>query len=393
MSLSSIIFNKGNGSGLGLPLNGQDHYSGLIFYNNSLPSGLTLADHETVIYQTSDAETLGINTSSFPLERYHIDEFFRLNEQGVLYLSFNPVPTGYTFSEVTDLQSFSNGLIRQVGVLQTSTVFATSQVQTLQTVAAALESSNRPLEIVYACNMGTGTTSGYADLTTLDSELVSVVIGQDFGATGYALYNAQSGSTTGKTVSTIGATTGIISKARVSDNIGWVGQFNVSTNGVELETVGFSDGSLYRAYSPAGLDAIEAKGYIFLKKETGLNGTWHSGSNTATSPASDYSVIEHNRTIHKAERNVRTAMLPNLNSPLLLNSDGSLRNETVQYFTNTCKGPLEGMQSNSEISAFSVVINPTQNVLSTGTLAITLKIVPVGVAHTISITIGFTVAV
>jgi hypothetical protein len=40
MSLPNITFVKGNG-GLGRPLAGQDHFSGLIFYSGAFPSGFS----------------------------------------------------------------------------------------------------------------------------------------------------------------------------------------------------------------------------------------------------------------------------------------------------------------------------------------------------------------
>jgi hypothetical protein len=86
-------------------------------------------------------------------------------------------------------------------------------------------------------------------------------------------------------------------------------------------------------------------------------------------------------------------MLPNLNSPLVLNGDGTLTQNTIAVFENACQRALDGMVRDSEVSAYSVKIDPAQPVLSTSNLIIAVAIVPVGVAATITTNIGFAVAV
>ena len=47
------------------------------------------------------------------------------------------------------------------------------------------------------------------------------------------------------------------------------------------------------------------------------------------------------------------------------------------------------MEAAGELSAYEVIINASQNVVSTGQLQITVKLVPVGVAREIVINLGF----
>ena len=51
------------------------------------------------------------------------------------------------------------------------------------------------------------------------------------------------------------------------------------------------------------------------------------------------------------------------------------------------------MERDTEISAFDVKIDPTQNILGTANMIISVAIVPVGVAKQITINIGFAVSV
>ena len=48
------------------------------------------------------------------------------------------------------------------------------------------------------------------------------------------------------------------------------------------------------------------------------------------------------------------------------------------------------MQIDGEISGYQTLIDPNQNVLSTGQIVLTVEIVPIGVARKIVINIGFT---
>jgi len=324
-----------------------------------------------------------------------------MQPQGVLYVSFNKVPTGYTFSEVTALQSFSNGSIRQVAVYQNSKLFSTSDVSALNSIASTLEQQYyQPLSVLYTANFGTGSTSTYTNVSTLNSGFVSVVIGQDLGGTGYSLFTGlTSTSTTGATVSNIGSVLGSVSFAQVSDNIGWVGKFNLDGTNLfygtlENDSIGFIDGSLYRTYSPSALSALDANGYIFMNKQVGYVGSFNSSDNTCTSSSSSYDSIHNNRTIDKAIRTLRVAYAPYLNSPLNFNGDGTLTSDTISAFESLGEDALQiNMQSNNEISDLSVTIDPSQNVLSTGNLSISMSIIPIGCATTITVNIGFVTSI
>ena len=149
---------------------------------------------------------------------------------------------------------------------------------------------------------------------------------------------------------------------------------------------------LVKDQSTSALDTLRSKGYAFMRKHVGNANTFHMDSFTSTAVSSDYSTIENNRTIDKATRGVRTFVLPSLNSPLTINEDGTLAEETIQNFKAAAESPLESMEIDGEVSAFEVLIDPAQNVLSTSKLVITIKIIPRGVARFIEINIGFTVA-
>ncbi|HWZ22861.1 MAG TPA: DUF2586 family protein, partial [Cytophagaceae bacterium] len=464
MALNDVTFVKGQG-GLGRPLDGEDHISGIVFYTNTYPSGFDSSHKVKTVYSIDDTEALGIlldysdetqatgtylvttagtagdvitfsvvetnatvvigsytvansdtealvaagiaaainagtsthgysatapsatvtitarkglgiflNTgtpiavnistggtiagtltqftggvASFrALMWYHISEYFRIQPKGVLYVGVFPVPGSYTFSEVSDVQSFAVGIIRQIAVY-TTVNFATTQITALQTVAASLSTDHTPLSILFGANIpNTTNLSDLTDLGLLNSSYVSLVIGQDGNNFGHQLYLCS-----GKSITCLGATLGAVSRSKVSENIGWVKNYNMADT--ELDVIAFANGKLYRDVSTNSLDTLNTQHYIFLRKHIGISGSYFNDSYTAVISTSDYSTIENNRTIDKAIRNIRTFIIPELNGPLFVDPvSGQLSEDTIAYFTSLTSGPLEQMQRDGELSGFGV---------------------------------------
>lgn len=502
MTLSKITFVKSS-AGLGKPLAGKDHYSGMVFYNNTLPSGFSTSSRIKQIFSVSEAETLGINTlgidetqstgnylvtgigadgdtlqlsvtvpnkgvialgtytkvtsdttvtlvavayraivnlgtithgyvatgaganvlltppkgtgiklnTGTPLAsavvgtiggtitqfsggvgslvsayHYHISEYFRMQPKGVLWIGIFSVPAGsYDFAELVTMQTFAMGDIRQIAVYLTNTAFATSQVSAIQAQCTILEGLNTSLQAVFGAEISaTSLLSSLPALNTLTCKNVSVAIGQDAGNVGYDLFLQ-----IGKSIGTIGATLGTISLSNVSNSIAWVGQFNIGL-GNELDVLGFANGVTYLNTTNAQLDVLDNQSYIFLKKQIGIDGSYFNSEYTAIIQSNDFSTIQNNRTIDKAIREVRSQLLPRLNSPILANADGTLTEDVIADFKTLAKRPLDQIQSDGDLSDSLVIINPAQNVVSTSTLTISLQLLPVGVAKNINVNIGFT---
>jgi hypothetical protein len=330
----------------------------------------------------------GGTISNLAVWYYHISEFFRLQPKGQLYVGFYAVPATYTFSEVQTIQDFANGKIRQMGVFKNANASFTADAQAIQAVCNTLAGLHKPLSIVYAANMTSVTDlTTLPDLNTLTCPNVSAVIGQDKGGQGNYLYVTQA-----RSITTLGATLGAIALAKVSEDIAWVSKFNISS-GFECDTIGFANGSAVATASQSLLNLLDNRRYIFLIKYVGIAGSYFNDSHAAVTVTSDYAYIENNRTIDKAIRGVYSSLLPNLNSPLVLNADGTLKDTTVAYFIGQCSPNLDQMVRDSELSAYEVTIDTTQNVLSTSTLVVSIKLVPIGVARNIVVNIGFTLSI
>lgn len=352
-----------------------------------LNSGFPLSKNTTGTIDGTISQFTGGVASNQAIWHYHISEFFRIQPKGVLYLGFFDIPAPYTFTEITDMQNYATGSIRQIGILKGSaSVFNSADMALIQAVCVANDDSKKPLSALYAADLsGTTDISTIADLSLLTANKVSSVIGQDGGALGNYLY-----LTTGKSITVLGAQLGAIALAKVSESIAWVAEFNIS-NGVECEELAFANGKLFSdpSVTDSLLSSLNDKRHIFLKKHTGISGSYFNDSHTAIAANSDYAYIENNRTIDKAIRGINASLLPSLNSPLQLNADGTLSETTIAYFESQAGVSLDTMVRDTELSAFQVTIDPTQDVLATSKIIIAVALVINGVARYIEVPIGF----
>lgn len=314
---------------------------------------------------------------------YHISEFFRTNNTGNLWIGMYAVPSTYDFSEVQLVQNFAQGQIRQFAVWADGTTYTSGKVQAAQTIMAAIEADHKPASMLLTFNYQAATLTAMADLSTLNSNKVSVILGQDGFAQGYYLFQGY-----GKSITNLGACLGLVSRAKVSEDIAWIGNFNIS-NGVENDTAAFANGVLLSSISSSLQNTLNNYRYIFLTKQVGYAGTFVNDSHCAVAFTSDYAYIENNRTIDKAIRNLRAAYLPWLASPIKLNADGTMTNNTVAFFESVGDVSLNDMVRDEEISAKQVTVDPTQDVLSTSALIVAVEIVPVGVARNIILNIKY----
>lgn len=357
-----------------------------IYLNSGTPYVVTITG------STTGTLTQNVVTGVASLQavwHYHISEYFRLQPKGVLFISFNPI--GYTFTDITTTQNFADGKVRQLGVYLggDSHAYTSGDLTTINTeVVANCDGNHKPLSVIYSANIkATSDLTTLTDLNTLTANKCSVVVSQDGAGLGNFLYNV-----CGYSIGNVGACLGAVSASSVSDSIEWVGKFNIS-NGVECDTPAFGNGDLFSAKSASYLDSLDALKYIFLVKYVGNAGSYFTHSYTAIVSTSDYSRIEGNRTIDKAIRGVYSSVLPALGSPLVLNSDGTLTDTTIAYFTSLAEVNLIQMIRDVELSAMAVVIDSTQNVLSTGNLVIAVELLPIGVAESITVNIGFVTSI
>lgn len=432
-TLNDVSITKLSG-GLGRRNPEQDMVSGLLF--DGVATLKLALDKIERLASLEDAESLEI-TVDYDVNGqsvyYQIQQFFRMNPSGDLYIM---ATSASSYEDVVgkamNMQEQANGNIRQMAIIYSgATTFAQTQaaVTKAQTQAELGYKDYMPFEIILE---GKGFDANTAtNLAELNAENVSVLVAMDVekaleqklfkkGATPaddahYTLapkeklvtapgfpnvYNVNDGDgvkkenevvlqfifkDSYKNTAAVGLALGAISRAKVSENIAWIEKFNLTGEG--FAKAGFIGGQEIKTLGT--LSELNEKRYVFTKTHTGLAGVYFNDSHTCTTGTSDFAYVENNRTINKATRLLRTALLPKLASPVLVDIDGKLPQSVSKSFEGLCRSALEGMVANQEVSAFDVYVDPKQNILATSELKVKAEITPIGTARKIMVDLGF----
>jgi hypothetical protein len=367
--------------------NGQDHVSGFVAYllEADIPAAFKTEPVQAV--STIDkAEELGITADatawSVKMLHYQLEEVFRINPSITLYVGLFSKPESMTFQEMKTVQNYAEGAIRQMAIWNGDTAPTADNIVKLEAVADSLDTENAPLSTLYA-----PLVSNYKNLPSnlaTNNPRVSVVIAQAGSGTGAELYKSKDNKTKA-TVSVIGVALGTLSKAAVHQCIAWVKNF---PSGISMPALG--DGTLVRTIDKGELEKLDTNRYLFLNNVVGVAGSYWNDSHTMDSPTSDYAAIESVRTMDKAVRGIRTYLTPELGGNVYIDPDtGKLQSYTVSHLETTANIPLEEMEKAGELSGYKAEIDAEQDVLSTSTIEVTIKNVPVGVVRKFKVKIGF----
>lgn len=367
--------------------NGQDHVSGFVAYllEADIPAAFK-AEPVQAVSTIDKAEELGITADatawSVKMLHYQLEEVFRINPRITLYMGLFSKPESMTFQEMKTVQNYAEGAIRQMAIWNGDTAPTADNIVKLEAVADSLDTENAPFSTLYA-----PLVSNYKNLPNnlaTNNPRVSVVIAQAGSGTGAELYKSKDNKTKA-TVSAIGVALGTLSKAAVHQCIAWVKNF---PSGISMPALG--DGTLVRTIDKGELEKLDTNRYLFLNNVVGVAGSYWNDSHTMDSPTSDYAAIESVRTMDKAVRGIRTYLTPELGGNVYIDPDtGKLQSYTVSHLETTANIPLEEMEKAGELSGYKAEIDAEQDVLSTGTIEVTIKNVPVGVVRKFKVKIGF----
>lgn len=411
-------------SGLLFDISGQTDFWGT---GKGAELAAKLKDKVVMLTSLDEAKELGITAYSggdstkellMGIPFYHINHFFSLtkNVDKALYVMF--ADCGSDWEALVDMQKAANGNIGQFGVWTEKKLwkevsasadeYKLMVVDELQTVGMNLANLyNAPVSIVLNANTAQVDGSATKDEVVFskiptaysDSRYVTVSLGQESTDETHAMQAALESKAP---VGNVGLALGLLSRSNVAHSIGFVNDCNlrgVVANEIEFGfgNAALKDGVLtnpspYEALTLPQLDALDDKGYIFLHKYTGYNGVFFSKDYTCSD--GDYCTISRNRVINKSRRMVRRALLPYVNSPILLSSGGTLATGDRTFFINLITEALQAMKNSAEISEIGAVeFDNTTNLLQTKTMLFSYKVLPVGCAEMIKVTEGFTVTV
>lgn len=388
--MNSLEIKRQNGN-VPKSLPGQDHVSGMIFYVNEadIPEDFK-AEAVQAVSTIDAAEALGITSDATSwaarVMHYQLSEVFRINNGITLYVGIFTKPAAHTFAELATVQNYADGAIRQFGIWDGLTELTKENVTLLQSQADALDLNNAPVSVGYAPSLKGGYQALPTDIAGA-APRVSVIIAQPGGTndTGALLFAEATNKTTKNAVSCIGVWLGHVSAAAVHESISWVKKF---PSGISLPA--FSDGTLVRSVDKAWLEKLDTARYLFLTPIVGVSGSYWNDSHNMDAAISDYNAIELVRTMDKACRGIRTYLTPELGGNVYIDANtGKLQSYTVAYLETVANKALEDMEKAGELSGYEAKIDPGQDVLSTSTVEVVIKNVPVGVIRKMKVKIGY----
>lgn len=134
-------------------------------------------------------------------------------------------------------------------------------------------------------------------------------------------------------------------------------------------------------------------GYIVFRKFPNKNGYFFSGDHTATADSDDYSSFARGRIIDKAIRITQLTYVNEIEDDLETGAGGTLNPAVSKGYqsliTNALNSSFNRPGEDKEVSAIDAFLDPTQNVVSTNTVAVTVRIRPKGYSTDIVVDLGF----
>lgn len=378
--MSITIIKKDGGLKRALPT--DDHVSCLLFEHASNAPASWNGDTIRSFRSLAQLEQSGILASDlfYGIVHYHVSEYFRMHENGEVYVGFNLLGQGSVTATANSIKAATNGRVRQYGVFYNN-LSATADSQALMDELEGLAMDG----VVIFGYTGSLSYTSIPDQTTKPDSKVWPLIAGD-GANKGASYATALGLTY---IPAVGSALGALSLSKVHESFAYVRLYNMS-DGQELEDPVMCDGTKLASMLAADLQALKESGFGFFVKQVGVAGTYISDNRTATDPQSDYSSLNINRVAQKAARGIRAELVQELNGSVKIDPvTGQLSVGYIDYIETLTSDPLQAMQVAGELSGYTVFIDPTQNLLQTSALEIEVTLIPIGISREIKVTLSF----
>jgi hypothetical protein len=401
MGLNGVRVNRLEG-GLGRKNPSTDGVMLLVVQGAVATAGLALKLAKEII-SLSEAEALGV-TASYDdtndiLAHHHIDEFFRINPNGNLFIVLDD--GALTVANIQTIVK-ENATIKGIGFVRNAAAAPADMgayVSAYQTMVTELRAESRNISsvLVEGSVFNDATLiSAYPDARAYDAENVSIVIAQD------PIIRAV--KTAHETYAAIGAALGAISARSVNENIGsldvdtkpsaYKGNATYPLTDADRKrwlSAKLQDGRDFSSLTTAEIKALATKGYIAVGFYNGYAGYYFTDSHTCIESASDYSRIENNRVWDKAATLGRTALLPRVKGNLLKDpTTGFIRDIEAAELQSLAQTAIETMEAAGEISGASIFIDPAQTVSDDSPLQVKGQVLFNDILHTMEFDLGLT---
>jgi hypothetical protein len=215
------------------------------------------------------------------------------------------------------------------------------------------------------------TLDGVQDITTKASPAVGVVVG---------------GSMNGGKMASVGLVLGRAAKIPIHHNLG-----RVKDGLLSASTIYWND--LLYSQVESSIGNLHDLGYITFRQFPGKNGFFITDDNTATASTDDLSSFARGRIIDKAIRTTYATYVNELNEHFDVDSSGRIAQPVIKYLENEIIQAIqdaEGASLSSADNAVQAFIDPSQNVLSTNTTKVQVRLIPKYYNKEIDVDLGFT---
>jgi hypothetical protein len=137
---------------------------------------------------------------------------------------------------------------------------------------------------------------------------------------------------------------------------------------------------------------LDSQRFATLRTIIGRQGFFISNGKVMASAGSDFQLVQHRRIMDKACAVARNALLNFLNDSVNVDAaTGFILEKDAQNIEAFVEGQLDAaLLAPGSASAIQVTVKRDENILSSQTLRVTIRIVPLGYAKTIVQDIGFT---
>jgi hypothetical protein len=404
---------------LGAKAQSEDNIMGLCL-GGVVTTGYPTLGTVVKLIQPTDADTLGFTAASDAsnkvLIRYHIDEFFRRNPNGVLWLQV--VAQGTTMTNMCDkanayvkkIMTESLKKIKSFGVvLNPATGYTPTNLNgldgdTITAITKAQElvddfaTQNVFIDEIFIEGRGVnGAISGIKNLRTMASANVQVVILQDPDVAALDALFAKYAS--------VGTVLGDHGIRRPEEDLGSLQTENnpdKSVNDYPIDSItagrylkiGISSGVQMKDLTPTEIALLKTNGYVFADTYPEYNGVYLSGSPTCTALTSDFAWSPNVRVWNKAARLAVKKLTPKINSTVETDGAGKLKSTTVtswQLDVNNTRDGLGSLVSDRYCLKTACFIDPNQNVYTNNQVVVGMTVKPYGYAREITGKLGFSI--
>ncbi len=371
---------------LGQTIQTNDGICGMVLTGAAEVGGYALGT-PVLITSTDGLEAAGITEAGNPFAVRHVQDFYSLAGAGAqLYLMLvADTMTVESMSDVTNvdgakkLLDYAAGRIKVLAVMsnddEVTALVANAlnadvydAINKMTTLADHFVEQQQPFRAIIGGTSYTGVPANLSDLTTRDDNRVAILVGDTESGKGAAL----------------GLLLGTIGSIPVQRKASRVATGSLPANTAYLGTSPIED-------VPYDEPIISSKGFITWKTYPHKSGYFWSGDHTATADTDDYNVLCRGRIIDKAHILAYKTFVDIVDDEVPVDpASGKMSAGYCRALEQSIENQINNtMTANREISSITAFVNPEQNVLSTGIVAVSLGIVPVGYSSVIEVTLGF----